>query len=54
MNPICKIYAYLSNTFYLFGKQAIATIANYLNASTSSGVNGIFFPKRRAPVSVIK
>ena len=27
---------------------------NYLNASTSSGVSGIFFPKRRAPVSVIR
>ena len=27
---------------------------NYLNASTSSGVSGIFFPKRRAPVSGIR
>lgn len=26
----------------------------YLNASTSSGVNGIFLPRRRAPVSVIR
>ncbi len=29
-------------------------ICLYLSASTSSGVNGIFLPRRRAPVSVIR
>ena len=30
------------------------TMRLYLSASTSSGVNGIFLPRRRAPVSVIR
>ena len=41
----------LSTLFYKYiGKKK----RTYLNASTSSGVNGIFLPKRRAPVSVIR
>ncbi len=44
----------MSAAIVLHGNFQLSVIFNYLKASTSSGVNGIFLPKRRAPVSVIR